>query len=73
MTSEAFSKRLAMGWSSVGAAEGSNRRQFVFWEGSKRDGQMMGPEFRHGQKSLMIRRAGRGRSIHTDTVHAGAV
>ena len=73
MTPEAFSKRLAMGWSSVGAAMASNRWQLVIWEGSERDGQMMGPEFRHGQKSLMIRRAGRGRSIHTATVHAGAV
>ena len=73
MTSEAFSKRLAMGWSSVGAARGSNRWQLVFWEGRERDGETMGPEFRHGQKSLMIRRAGRGRSIHTATVHAGAV
>ena len=34
---------------------------------------MMGPEFRHEQKSLTIRRAGRGRSIHTDTAHAGAL
>ena len=45
----------------------------VFWEGSERDGEMMGPEFRHEQKSLTIRRAGRGRSIHTDTAHAGAL
>jgi len=73
MTPEAFSKRLAMGWSSVGAAMASNRWQLVIWEGSERDGQMMGSEFRHGQKSLMIRRAGRGRSIHTATVHAGVV
>ena len=73
MTPEAFSKRLAMGWSSVGAAWGSNRWQLVFWEGSERDGQMMGSEFRHGQKSLMIRRTVRGRSIHAPTVHAGVV
>ena len=45
----------------------------VFWKGSERDGEMMGPEFRHEQKSLTIRRAGRGRSIHTDTAHAGAL
>ena len=34
---------------------------------------MIAPEFRHGQKSLTIRRAAHGRSIHTAILRAGVV
>ena len=73
MTPEAFSKRLAMGWSSVGPAWGSDWVAVDLLEGVRNERPVIAQESRHEQKSLTVRRAGRGRSIHTDTAHAGAL
>ena len=73
MTPEAFSKRLAMGWSSVGPAWGSDWVAVDLLEGVRNERPVIAQESRHEQKSLTIRRAGRARSIHTATVHAGVV